>query len=55
VLGLAKTRSRQAAEEFEARVTALQKRVDKERGDKKAALQARLAKLRSDYQSRHPA
>jgi len=51
----AKARSRQAEEEFQARVTALDKRIDKERGDRKAALQARLAKLRSDYQSRHPA
>ena len=50
----AKARSRQAAEEFQAKVTALEKRVDKERGDKKAALQARLTRLRSDYQSHHP-
>jgi uncharacterized membrane protein len=47
----AKARSQQAAAEFEARETALQKRVDKERGDRKAALQARLAKLRSDYRN----
>ena len=47
-------RSRQAEQEFQAKVTALQKRVDKERGDKRADLEARLAKLRSDYQSRHP-
>ena len=54
-LDRAKARSRQAAEEFQAKVTALQKRVDQERGDRKAALEARLAKLRSDFQSRHPA
>jgi uncharacterized membrane protein len=52
-LNRAKARSQQATEEFQAKVTALQKRVDKERGDRKAALEARLAKLRSDYQSRH--
>jgi uncharacterized membrane protein len=51
----AKERSRQAAEEFQARVTALQRRIDKERSDRKAALQARLAKLRGDFQGRHPA
>jgi len=51
----AKARSRQATEEFQARVTALQNRVDRERGDRKKALEARLAKLRSDFQSRHPA
>ena len=51
-LDRAKARSQQAAAEFQARETALQKRVDKERGDRKAALQARLAKLRNDYRSR---
>ena len=51
----AKARSQQADEEFDARVTALQNRVDKEKGDRKAALEARLAKLRSDFHSRHPA
>jgi len=51
----AKARSGQADEEFQARVTALQNRVDKEKGDRKAALEARLAKLRSDFHSRHPA
>jgi uncharacterized membrane protein len=49
----AKARSKQAAAEFEARVAALQKRIEKARGDNKAALQARLARLRSDNQSRH--
>ena len=51
----ARARSGQADEEFQARVTALQNRVDKEKGDRKAALEARLAKLRSDFHSRHPA
>ena len=54
-LDRAKARSRQAAEEFQARVIALQKRIDKERGDRKAALEARLAKLHSDFHSRQPA
>ena len=48
----AKARSRLASEEFQAKVTALQRRVAKESGDKKAALEARIAKLRSDYQNR---
>jgi predicted RNA-binding protein with RPS1 domain len=51
----AKARSRQAAEEFQAKVTALQQWVNKERGDRKAALEARLTKLRSDYQGRDSA
>ena len=50
----AKARSQHADEEFQARVTALQSRVDKERGDRKAVLEARLAKLHSDFHSRHP-
>jgi len=54
-LARADARSRQANDEFQVRVTALQKRVDKERGDRKVALEARLAKLRSDFHSRHPA
>ena len=47
----AEARSQQAAAEFQARETALQKRVDKEGGDRKEDLQAQLAKLRSDYRS----
>jgi uncharacterized membrane protein len=54
-LDRAKARTRQANEEFQAKVTALQGRVDKARGDHKAAFEARLAKLRSDYQNRRPA
>jgi uncharacterized membrane protein len=50
-----KARSRLADEEFQAKVTALQKRVDKASGDQRAALEARLAKLRSDHQHRAPA
>jgi len=54
-LARAKARSQQASEEFQARVAALQKRMDKERGDRKTAIEARLAKLQSDFHSRHPA
>jgi uncharacterized membrane protein len=54
-LDRAKAQSKQADEEFQAKVTALRNRIDKERGDRKAALEARLARLRSDYHSRHPA
>jgi uncharacterized membrane protein len=49
-LDRAKTRSRQASEEFQAKVAALQKRVDKERGDKKTALEARIAARPRDEQ-----
>jgi uncharacterized membrane protein len=54
-LDRAKARSRQATEEFQAKAAALQKRVDTAQTDQKAALQARLTKLKSDFQSRHPA
>jgi uncharacterized membrane protein len=54
-LDRAKAQSKQAEEEFQAKVTALRNRIDRERGDGKAALEARLARLRSDYHSRHPA
>ena len=54
-LDRAKARSRQATEELDFKITGLQNRIDKAMGDNKAALEARLAKLRSDYQSRHPA
>ena len=54
-LDRAKAQSKQAAEEFQAKATALRKRIDNERGDRKADLEGRLAKLRSDYHSRHPA
>lgn len=54
-LDRAKAQSKQAAEDFQAKATALRNRIDKERGDRKAALEARLAKLRNDYHSRHPA
>ena len=53
-LDRAKAQSKQAAEEFHAKVTALRKRIDEQREDRKAALEARLARLRSDYHTRHP-
>jgi uncharacterized membrane protein len=52
-LDRARARSRQADEEFQAKAAALQKRVDKEKGDKKAVLEARLAKLQNYFQGRH--
>ena len=54
-LDRAKARSSQATEELDFKITGLQNRIDKAKGDHKAVLEARLAKLRSDYQSRRPA
>lgn len=51
-LGRAKARSQQVTQEFEAKVQALQKKADKEKGDSRAALDARIAQLRNNYQSR---
>jgi uncharacterized membrane protein len=48
----AQTRSDQITREFQARVQALQQRADKERGDTKALIEARIAKLRAEYQHR---
>jgi uncharacterized membrane protein len=48
----ARARLRQTSEEFDAKVTALQRRVDAARDDRKAALEARLARIRSDYEDR---
>ncbi len=45
-------RSQQVTREFQARVQSLQQKADQEKGDAKAAVEARIAKLRSDYQSR---
>lgn len=50
-LDRAKARFSQADEEFQAKVAALQKRIDREAGGKKAALEARLAKMQRDYQT----
>jgi hypothetical protein len=48
----ARARLRQTSEEFDAKVTALQRRVDAARDDRKAALEAPLARIRSDYEDR---
>ena len=45
-------RSKQAAEQLQAKVAALQKKADQEQGDAKAAIEARITRLRDDYQSR---
>lgn len=45
-------RAQEVTRKYEARLQALQQKADKEKGDTKAALDARIAKLRSDYQSR---
>jgi uncharacterized membrane protein len=43
-------RSKQAAEQMQAKMQALQKKAAKEKGDAKAAIEARIARLRDDYQ-----
>jgi len=48
----AKVRSQQIALDIEAKLKALQQKADKEKGDSKAALEARIVKLRNEYQSR---
>ena len=48
----AKARSQQSTRDLQARVQALQQRADKEKGDTKAAFEARIAKLRADHQNR---
>jgi uncharacterized membrane protein len=47
--------SKQAAEQVQAKVAALQKKATQEKGDAKAAIEARISRLRSDYQSRQHA
>jgi uncharacterized membrane protein len=47
-----KARSKQAAEEMKAKVQALQKKADKEKGDAKAAIEARISHVRADFQRR---
>jgi hypothetical protein len=51
-LARAQALSQQAAREYQAKVDALHQKADKQKGDAKAALEARIAKLRQDYQSR---
>lgn len=48
----AQAHAQQTARDFQAKVRALQQKADKEKGDAKAALESRIAKLRSDYQHR---
>ena len=48
----AQARAKQVALQYQAKVHALQQRADREQGEAKAAVEARIAKLRSDYQSR---
>ncbi len=48
-------RSKQAEEQVQAKVAALQKKADQEKGDAKAAIEARITRLRDDYQSRQHA
>ena len=51
-LARAQTHSQQVVRELQARVKALQDAAEKAQGASKAALDARIAKLRSDYQAR---
>jgi len=48
----AKAQSQQTTRDLQARVQALQQRADKEKGDTKAAFEARISKLRADYENR---
>jgi uncharacterized membrane protein len=48
----AQARAKQISLQYQAKVQALQQRAEKEQGQAKAAVEARIAKLRSDYQSR---
>ena len=50
-LARAQARSQQDTRDYEAKVRALQQKADKQKGDAKAAVEARIAKLRQDYQS----
>jgi uncharacterized membrane protein len=48
-------RAKQVKQELETKVEALQKKAAKEKGDVKAAIDARIAHLRQDYKDRHHA
>jgi hypothetical protein len=48
-------RSKQAEETLQAKVAALQKKADQEKGDSKAAIEARIKRLRDAYQHRQHA
>ena len=51
-LDRAKAHEERVRREFDAKVTALQDRADREKGDVKAALEARIARLRQDHERR---
>lgn len=46
-------RSKQAEEELHMKVQTLQRKADQEQGGLKTAIEARIARLRDDYQRRH--
>jgi uncharacterized membrane protein len=48
----AQARAKQITQEYQAKMYALQQRADREQGEAKAAVEARIAKLRSEYQIR---
>ncbi len=48
----AQMRAQRLSHEYQAKVNALQEKADRERGEAKAAVEARIAKLRSEYQIR---
>lgn len=51
-LARVQARSQQVTREFQARVQSLQQKAEQEKGDAKAALEARITKLRKEYQGR---
>ena len=50
-----RAQSKQAEEAVQAKVQALQKKADQEKGDAKAAIEARITRLRDDYKRRQHA
>ncbi len=50
-----RARSKQAKEQVQAKVQALQNKADHEKGDAKATIEARITRLRDDYQRRQHA
>jgi len=50
-----KARSKQAEEALQSKVAALQKKAEQEKGDAKVAIEARIKRLRDDYQHRQHA
>jgi hypothetical protein len=51
----AQARSQQVTRELQARVEALQRKAEKKKGDARVAFDARIARLRNDYQNRQHA